>query len=208
MKLPKPTSTDALIVVDMQYDFIHPDGALYVAGGEKITSRVAQLVRQFPLVVATQDWHPHRHVSFAAVHGKKPGRLIRWGGGWQQLWDYHCVQQTRGARLNVDVGLGAHLIIRKGFNPKADSYSAFRENPDDYGKRKSTGLMGYLFQREIKRVFICGLAREYCVKYTALDAAHDNALETYVLWSATRPVDIKSDGETYEAFSAAGVKVL
>lgn len=186
----------ALIVVDVQLDFL-PGGALAVRGSDEILAPLDALLRsnRFPLVVATQDWHPPGHVSFASSHpGRRPFEKIDLYGHEQILWPDHCIQDTPGASLHPDLPWRyATAIIRKGADGDVDSYSAFRNNWNAAGKRPPTGLAGYLRERGVERIFICGLARDFCVKWTAEDAV-DLGFETTIIWDLTRAVDPSSDG--------------
>ena len=159
----------ALILVDIQNDFI-PGGALAVPEGDRVVPAANRLIREgkFDLVVATQDWHPREHGSFAANHaGKKPGEVIDLNGLPQILWPVHCVQGTPGAAFHRDLDVSrVAKVFQKGTNPGIDSYSGFFDN----GHRKATGLSDYLKQQGVKEVAVCGLATDYCVKFTALDA--------------------------------------
>src|SRR5690349_304116 len=157
----------ALILVDIQNDFV-AGGRLEVPHGEQIVPLVNELARHFELVVATQDWHPKNHKSFASNHpGKNPFDVITLGGLEQVLWPDHCVQGSRGAEFHPLLQMDCvEAIFRKGMDPEIDSYSGFFDN----GHRKSTGLAGYLRERNIDSVFVCGLAGDYCVLYTAKDA--------------------------------------
>jgi nicotinamidase/pyrazinamidase len=162
---------DALLVIDLQPDFM-PDGALAVAEGDRIVSPIAAFMTRFTTIVATQDWHPRGHRSFASSH---PGRAaydtVPLHGAPQTLWPDHCVQGTPGAALHADLPLGGvALILRKGMHPHVDSYSAFRENHGPGGVRAATGLGAFLRERGVARVFVCGLARDFCVKWTLEDA--------------------------------------
>jgi nicotinamidase/pyrazinamidase len=176
----------ALIVVDIQPDFL-PGGALAVAGGDEIVPVVNNLMDRFDLVVATQDWHPPRHGSFASVHpGKAPFETIELDGLPQVLWPDHCIQETPGAALAKDLNTARiEAIFRKGTNHQIDSYSGFYDN----GHKKATGMAGYLRERGIKDVFVCGLAADYCVYYTALDALREGFVTTLIV-DATRPIDV------------------
>lgn len=176
---------DALILVDIQPDFL-PGGALAVPEGNAIIPVVNQLVTRFDLVVATQDWHPAGHGSFASAHpGKKPFDQIDLNGLPQVLWPDHCVQGTAGAGLSAAVDWNkTAAIFRKGMNPGIDSYSGFYDN----GYRQSTGLNGYLKSLGVKRVFVVGLAADYCVYYTAKDALKEG-YKTIIIADATRPID-------------------
>jgi nicotinamidase/pyrazinamidase len=208
MKLPKLYNSDALIIVDLQNDFL-PGGALAVPEGDKVIKGILRIMGKFDTVIATQDWHPKFHWSFASSHrDRQPFDVVVRGGYNQTLWPDHCVQRTGGASLVPEVGTYADLILRKGANKWVDSYSAFKENFDREGRRKSTGLMGFLYHRAIGRVFICGLARDYCVKYTALDAAERGALNAHVLWDLTRPVNPHHDDQTRRELIAGKVTIL
>ncbi|MCU0900128.1 MAG: bifunctional nicotinamidase/pyrazinamidase [Cypionkella sp.] len=161
-------STDALIVIDVQNDFC-PGGALAVAGGDDIVGGITALMADFPAIVLTQDWHPADHSSFAANHpGAAPFSMIQMPYGPQVLWPSHCVQGSAGAAFHADLAVDrADLILRKGFRPKIDSYSAFFEND----RTTQTGLDGYLRDRGVSRLVLVGLATDFCVAFSALDAA-------------------------------------
>ena len=178
---------NALIITDIQNDFC-PGGALAIPDGDRIVPLVNELQGRFDLVVATQDWHPPDHGSFAANHpGKKVGDSIEFSGLPQTLWPVHCVQNTPGADLHP--ALDRRRIARifhKGSNPEIDSYSAFFDN----AHRKSTGLGEYLKQQGVDGVYVCGLATDYCVKFTALDAV-GLGFKTYVIEGACRGVNLK-----------------
>ncbi|HYF67476.1 MAG TPA: bifunctional nicotinamidase/pyrazinamidase [Ohtaekwangia sp.] len=175
----------ALILVDIQYDFI-PGGSLPVASGDAIIPLVNTLQESFPLVVATQDWHPAGHKSFASSHAeKKPFEQIDLHGLDQVLWPDHCIQGSRGASFHHHLHMNkVETIFRKGMDPEIDSYSGFYDN----GYKKSTGLAGYLRERGVNKLFVCGLAADYCVFYTAKDARKEN-FETYIVEDATRAID-------------------
>jgi nicotinamidase/pyrazinamidase len=177
--------TNVLILVDIQNDFI-PGGALPVPLGNEIITLVNELQNSFDLVVATQDWHPANHKSFATQHpDKKQFETISLHGLEQVLWPDHCVQGTTGAEFNPGLQMNkVEAVFRKGMNPDIDSYSGFFDN----GHKKSTGLAGYLRDREVKKVYVCGLAADYCVAYTAKDALKEN-FETYIIEDATRAID-------------------
>ena len=157
----------ALIIVDMQNDFM-PGGNLAVSGGNEIIARINEIQKKFDLVVATQDWHPANHKSFASLHeGKNPFDVIDLNGLQQTLWPDHCIQGTPGANFHKDLNTNKiEAIFRKGMNPEIDSYSGFFDN----GRKKATGLHGYLQERNVSSVFVCGLAADFCVYYTAMDA--------------------------------------
>ena len=177
---------EALIVIDVQNDFC-PDGALAVAEGDRIIGRINTLMEDFQAVILTQDWHPADHSSFASNHpGHAPFETFPMPYGPQTLWPDHCVQGTRGADFHADLRTDpADLIIRKGFRPAIDSYSAFFEND----RSTTTGLNGYLSARGIRAVTFVGLATDYCVAYSALDAAR-LGLEARVLLGACRGIDL------------------
>ena len=176
---------NALILVDIQNDLI-PGGSLPVPLGNEIIKLVNELQDSFELVVATQDWHPNNHKSFATQHpGKKQFETISLHGLDQVLWPDHCVQGTKGAEFHRDLNMNkVEAVFRKGMNPDIDSYSGFYDN----GYKKATGLAGYLRDRGVKKVYVCGLAADYCVAYTAKDASKEN-FETYVIEDATRAID-------------------
>ena len=181
-----PRATDCLIVVDVQNDFC-PGGALEVKHGDEIVPLVNQLARKFENVVVTQDWHTPGHVSFASTHsGKKPFESTKLAYGNQVLWPDHCVQGTPDASLHKDLALPkAQVIIRKGFHQDTDSYSAFTEADG----KTSTGLAAYLKARGINSVYVCGLATDFCVSWTALDA-RKAGFKAAVIEDATRGIDL------------------
>ena len=199
-----------LLLVDIQPDFM-PGGALPVAEGDRIVEPVRALMEseRFRHLVATQDWHPPGHISFASSHaGHKPMETIELYGHEQTLWPDHCVQGTPGAELHTGLPLQRlNAIVRKGMDPKCDSYSGFRNNWDPQSERPSTGLAGYLKDRGIREVFICGLARDVCVKWTAEDAA-EAGFRVRVLWDLTRPVDPSSDDSVREGLTRYGVEII
>ncbi len=196
----------ALIVVDLQYDFC-PGGALQVARGDETLEVANRVARQFELVVATQDWHPPEHGSFAANHpGTEPYQVIDLQGLPQVLWPPHCVQGTRGAALHdaLDQARIAR-VFPKGTDPAIDSYSGFWDN----GKRKSTGLGDWLRAQGVTSVYVLGLATDYCVKATAIDAA-DEGFATFLIEDGCRAVELApGDGDrAVEAMRAAGVVIV
>jgi nicotinamidase/pyrazinamidase len=198
-----PRPTDCLIVVDVQNDFC-PGGALEVQRGDEIVPLVNQLASKFENVVVTQDWHPAGHASFASSHaGKKPFETTRLRYGNQVLWPDHCIQGTRGAALHDGLDLPrAQLVIRKGWHPKVDSYSAFLEAD----RKTKTGLDGYLRSRGVKRVYCVGLATDFCVAWTALDARRFR-LQAVVIEDACRAIDnAGSLAAAQRAMTKAGVK--
>ena len=157
----------ALIVIDVQNDFC-PGGALAVTGGNEIVSPINQIMDEFDAIILTQDWHPAGHSSFASSHDTSAFSSIEMSYGKQILWPDHCVQGTKGGQFHFGLNTkNADLILRKGYNPLIDSYSAFFENDH----KTPTGLAGYLKTREIKDLTFVGLATDYCVAYSALDAA-------------------------------------
>ena len=178
----------ALIIVDLQNDFL-PGGALPVPHGNEVIPVANKLQRHFELVLATKDWHPADHGSFAANHkGKKPGDRILLDGIEQILWPVHCVQNTRGAEFapSFDTSRIIH-VFHKGIDPKIDSYSTFFDN----AHRRHTGLAHYLEKRGIKDVYLMGLALDYCVKYSALDARH-LGFNTHVILDGCRGIELES----------------
>jgi len=199
----------ALLLVDIQPDFM-PGGALEVPGGDEIMGPVRELMRRdlFGLYVATQDWHPEGHVSFASSHeGRKPFESIELYGHPQTLWPDHCIQGTRGAVLHPDLPQEPiAAVIRKGMESDSDSYSGFRNNWNPKGGRPSTGLAGYLRERGVHDVVVCGLARDVCAKWTAEDAAEAGFGVTF-LWDLTRAVDRGSDEQVRRDLERAGVRV-
>lgn len=182
----------ALILVDLQYDFM-PGGPLAVPHGDETLSVARRLQPRFETVVATQDWHPPEHKSFAANHpGAAPGQKIDLDGVQQVLWPTHCVQGTRGAELHdvVDRG-GLAAVFRKGTDPAIDSYSGFFDN----GHRKATGLGDWLTERGVRQLYVMGLATDYCVKATVLDALR-LGLDVWVIEDGCRAVELQpGDGE-------------
>lgn len=176
---------NALLLIDIQNDFL-PGGALAVANGDEVISAANALIPGFPLVVASQDWHPADHGSFASVQGGPPGTLGTLAGLAQVLWPDHCVQGTRGADFAAGLDMRrVEAIFRKGVDPTVDSYSAFSDN----GKRRSTGLAGYLRARGVTGVTVCGLATDYCVQFTALDAVEEG-FEVRLALGACRGVEL------------------
>lgn len=200
----------ALLLVDIQPDFL-PGGALPTHDGLSILEPIGRLLaaRPFGLYVATQDWHPRDHVSFASNHpGHAPMDRIELYGHEQILWPDHCIQESPGAMLHADVDWsGFSSIIRKAVDPQVDSYSAIRNNWNAEGERPPTGLAGYLRERGVEQVFIAGLARDFCVRWSAEDCV-DEGFSTFVLWDLSRPVDPASDAEVRDALDRRGVEVL
>ena len=196
----------ALILVDIQHDFL-PGGALAVPQGDEILPIIASLQPMFDHLVATQDWHPADHGSFAANHpGTQPGQQIVLEGLSQILWPVHCVQGSPGADFPTNLDRSRwNAIFQKGKNPSVDSYSGFFDN----ARRGDTGLVNYLKQQGIRRVFVAGLALDYCVKFTAMDAK-SLGFETFLLTDATRAVNLQpEDGQrALEEMKAAGIHCM
>ena len=199
-----PGVDDVLLVVDVQNDFC-PGGALAVGDGDAVVPVINRLGGMFTHLVQTQDWHPEGHRSFASAHpGRQPYETIEAPYGPQTLWPDHCVQGTEGAEFHPALDLpGAELIVRKGFRAEIDSYSAFYEND----RTTATGLAGYLRDRGFARVFLCGLATDYCVRYSAVDARKDG-FDAIVLIDACRAIDLAGSlGEAMEHMARAGVRI-
>lgn len=177
---------DLLLLIDIQNDFC-PGGALAVAGGDEIIPAVNRLAARFAHVALTQDWHPPGHRSFASAHaGRAPYEAVAFPYGMQTLWPDHCIQETPGAAFHPALEIPhAELVLRKGFRPQIDSYSAFQEND----RSTPTGLAGYLRERGFTRVVLCGLATDFCVAFSALDARR-LGFETVVLLGACRAIDL------------------
>ena len=198
-------ATDALLLIDLQPDFM-PGGALAVAGGDQILPLINALATRFDHVLLTQDWHPAGHISFASTHpGQQLYAQIDAPYGPQTLWPDHCLQHTAGAAIHPALDLPhAELILRKGFRTGIDSYSAFLENDH----HTPTGLAGYLRERGLKRLFLAGLAYDFCVRFSALDG-HALGFEICVLRDATRAVDLNGSAiATDAALASAGISTL
>ena len=199
----KPDDASALLVIDVQNCFL-PGGSLAVKDGEQVVPVINRIAKGFANVVMTQDWHTAGHVSFASVHaGKKPFETIDLPYGKQVLWPDHCVQGTDGAALSKDLSIPqAGLVIRKGFHKDVDSYSAFTEADG----KTTTGLAAYLKARSVKRLFVAGLATDFCVAWTALDA-RKAGFETYVVEDACRGIDTQGSlAKAWADMAKAGVK--
>ena len=194
-------SNDVLIVIDVQNDFC-PGGALAVLDGDKVIPVINEIASSFEHVILTQDWHPPGHHSFACVHQKEPFDSVHASYGPQTLWPDHCVQGTAGAELHAGLRLTkAELILRKGFRPHIDSYSAFFEND----RNTATGLAGYLRERGLKRVFLSGLAYDLCVGFSALGARR-LGLPAVIVKDACRAINLNGSVAQMEAeFAKAGV---
>jgi nicotinamidase/pyrazinamidase len=200
-----PLPTDALLVIDVQNDFC-PGGSLEVKDGDAVVPVINQLGERFEHVILTQDWHPAAHISFASAHpGKEPFTVTQAPYGPQALWPDHCVQRSAGAALHAGLDLPhAELILRKGFRREIDSYSAFLENDH----RTQTGLAGYLRERGLKRLFLAGLAYDFCVRFSAVDGTA-LGFECIVIEDATRPVGLPGSVDaTNRAFAGAGIERL
>jgi len=199
----RPTD-EALIIIDIQNDFC-PGGALAVNEGDEIVAGVNALMPEFQTIVLTQDWHPQGHSSFASSHeGAEIMSLIEMPYGPQVLWPDHCIQGSHGAEFHSDLNVdAAHMIVRKGFRPQIDSYSAFFEND----QTTPTGLEGYLRSRDVKKLTMVGLATDFCVNYSALDGAKQG-FEVLVELGLCRGIDL--DGSMAAALSGlkdAGVNI-
>jgi nicotinamidase/pyrazinamidase len=199
---PEIDAHTALLIIDVQNDFC-PGGSLAVTDGDAILPLVNTLAARFPHAILTQDWHPQRHISFATTHlGKQPYEAIQAPYGPQTLWPDHCLQHSVGAEFHAALDVPqVELILRKGFRPEIDSYSAFLENDHT----TPTGLAGYLRERGITRLYLCGLAYDFCVRFSALDGKA-LGFETIVIEDATRAVDLPgSVAETHATLAAAEI---
>jgi len=195
----------ALIIIDVQNDFC-PGGALPVPKGNEVVPVINKICLKFDKIIATQDWHPENHISFAKNHNKNPYDVIKVNNLEQVLWPVHCVRGTKGADFQKNLKLdNVDLIIRKGTNPGIDSYSAFLEND----KKTHTGLKYYLKGLGIKDVYLCGLATDYCVYYSAKDAL-ESGFNTYVILNATRGVDVPTGNvkKVIKHMEEIGIKLI
>ena len=200
-----PGERDVLLVVDIQNDFC-PGGGLSVPRGDEVVPLINGLARKFAHVVLTQDWHPRGHLSFASAHpGAKPYQTIDVSYGTQVLWPDHCMQGTRGAAFRDDLDIPhAELVLRKGYHRAIDSYSAFYEND----RTTHTGLAGYLRERGMTRVFLAGLAFDFCVRYSAEDA-HREGFAAIVIEDACRGIDVDgSVAATHALFKQLGIRCV
>ena len=196
--------TSALIIIDMQNDFC-PGGALAVKGGENIVEPINRAQEEFDTIILTQDWHPKEHSSFATNHNAEAYSNIEMDYGSQILWPNHCIQGSEGANFhrNLNTNKG-DLILRKGCNPKIDSYSAFFEND----KNTTTGLEGYLIKKEIRQLYLCGLAFDYCVFYSALDGIK-LGFDVFVFQDLTKAIDLNNSKEiAKETMTDKGIKLI
>lgn len=193
----------ALIIIDVQNDFC-PGGALAVAGGNEVVAPINELQNRFPVRILTQDWHPANHRSFADNHeGAAPFSMIEASYGPQVLWPRHCVQGTNGAAFHGDLRVDADLIIRKGFRPEIDSYSAFFENDHE----TPTGLAGYLRERGVDTLVMVGLATDFCVRFSAVDAAR-LGFDVTVVEDCCRAIDLDGSlSAAIEEMGATGVRL-
>ena len=193
---------NALLIIDVQNDFI-PGGSLSVPGGDEIVPIINGLMNRFELVVATQDWHPKNHMSFASNHtGKKPFEPIVHQGLDQTLWPDHCVQETSGADLHPALRKGPiETLIRKGIDPDIDSYSGFYDN----GHKKSTGLTGYLKEKGSPTLYCCGLAADVCVYFTIKDALNEG-FQVKLITDATRALDKEKFAEMEKELMGLGME--
>ncbi len=196
----------ALIVIDVQNDFC-PGGRLAIKDGDKVIPIINDISCKFHKIIATQDWHPQSHISFAKNHpGKNPNDVVEINGIKQVLWPEHCVMGTRGADFHSDLStIKFNLILRKGTNPKIDSYSAFTEND----KKTITGLEGYLRGLGISRPFFCGLATDYCVFCSAMDATR-LGFESSVIIDACRGVDVPENNvkKSIDTMQENGINII
>ncbi|WP_223609275.1 bifunctional nicotinamidase/pyrazinamidase [Chryseobacterium sp. OSA05B] len=195
---------NALIIIDVQYDFL-PGGALAVNQGDEIVQIINDLQSKYDLVVATQDWHPRGHKSFVTSHpGKEPFEEISLNGLNQVLWPEHCIQGTKGAELVPELLTDAvEAIFRKGMDKEIDSYSGFFDN----GRKKSTGMADYLKGRGVTEVAVCGVAADYCVYYTAHDAL-DLGFKSSIIENASRPIDLERYARVKKDFQEKGGTVI
>lgn len=194
----------ALLVVDLQYDFL-PGGSLAVTNGDQIIEVINNIQKKFGLIIATQDWHPQDHKSFASQYpDKEVFAIIDLNGLNQVLWPTHCVEGTKGAEFTKEWDSnGVSAIFRKGTNPEIDSYSGFFDN----GKRNNTGLSGYLKDKNVDELYICGLAAEFCVFYSAVDAVELD-FKTYFLDFATRPITEIGLIEAKKIMKLKGIEII
>ncbi|MEC4051886.1 bifunctional nicotinamidase/pyrazinamidase [Myroides odoratimimus] len=194
----------ALLVVDLQYDFL-PGGSLAVEEGDKIIPVINIIQKQFDLIIATQDWHPNNHKSFASQHPDNDlFDLINLNGIPQVLWPDHCVQGTKGAEFTAEWDTTkVAAIFRKGMNVEVDSYSGFYDNDNQY----STGLLGFLKDKEVTELYVCGLAAEFCVYFSAKDA-HEAGIKTFFLNFATKPITEDGLSKAIKEMESLGIIIL
>ena len=196
--------SSALIIIDIQNDFC-PGGALAVKDGEKIIEPINDAQKDFDTIILTQDWHPKDHSSFASNHNAEVYSNIEMDYGSQILWPNHCIQGSEGANFHRNLNTKkCDLILRKGCNPKIDSYSAFFEND----KNTTTGLDGYLIRKEIKQLFLCGLAFDYCVFYSALDGIN-LGFDVFVFQDLTKSINLNNSKEiARKTMIKKGIKLI
>ena len=196
--------SSALIIIDMQNDFC-TGGALAVTDGEKIIEYINRAQEEFETIILTQDWHPQEHSSFASNHGAEPYSNIEMEYGPQILWPDHCIQGSTGASFHKNLNTNkSDIILRKGSNPKIDSYSAFFEND----KNTTTGLEGYLLKKDIKKLYLCGLAFDYCVFYSALDGVN-LGFEVFVFQDLTKAIDLNNSKKiARKSMIEKGIKLI
>ena len=196
--------SSALIIIDVQNDFC-PGGALSVKDGEKIIEPINAAQEEFDNIILTQDWHPKEHSSFASNHSTEVYSTIEMDYGPQILWPNHCIQGSTGANFHKNLNTNnSDLILRKGCNPKIDSYSAFFEND----KTTPTGLDGYLVKKEIKQLYLCGLAFDYCVLYSALDGVN-LGFDVFIFQDLTRAIDLNNSEEiAKKTMLEKGIKLI
>ena len=196
--------SSALIIIDMQNDFC-PGGALAVTDGDKIIEPINSAQKEFDTIILTQDWHPKEHSSFASNNSAEVYSNVEMDYGSQVLWPDHCIQGSMGANFHENLNTdNSGLILRKGCNPKIDSYSAFFEND----KNTTTGLEGYLVKKEIKRLYLCGLAFDYCVFYSALDAVN-LGFDVFVFQDLTKAIDLNnSEKIARKTMIEKGIKLI
>jgi len=194
----------ALIIIDMQNDFC-PGGALAVKDGEKIIEPINSAQEDFNTIILTQDWHPKEHSSFASNHNAEVYSNMEMDYGSQILWPNHCIQGSEGANFHRNLNTNkCDLILRKGCNPKIDSYSAFFENDQN----TTTGLEGYLIKKEIKELYLCGLAFDYCVFYSALDGIN-LGFDVFVFQDLTKAIDLNNSKEiAKKTMTKKGIKLI
>ena len=194
----------ALIIIDMQNDFC-PGGALAVKDGEKIIEPINSAQEEFNTIILTQDWHPKEHSSFASNHNAEVYSNMEMDYGSQILWPNHCIQGSEGANFHRNLNTNkCDLILRKGCNPKIDSYSAFLEND----KNTTTGLEGYLTKKEVKQLYLCGLAFDYCVFYSALDGIN-LGFDVFVFQDLTKAIDLNNSKEiAKKTMAKKGIKLI
>jgi nicotinamidase/pyrazinamidase len=193
----------ALLIVDMQNDFM-PDGALGIPRANEVIPVINQLIDHFDIVLATKDWHPKNHVSFASSHGKKVGDKIKVHDKIQMLWPDHCIQNTKGADLAFELNSKKiNKIFTKGIEEKVDSYSAFFDN----NQNKATNLEDYLKENNIKKLYIVGVATDYCVKFSALDS-HELGYDVYIIEDGCMAIEKKKEKQNLFGLKKKGIQII